>query len=108
MKIMSRRNGGISVNESAGRIDYPTANYSPVKLSEDPKQIATQILFAFLTILDLYCKHANSIPKSENMKFDFLIINVIVAYQGNAVYYSVYYIPFFNNIFKNTKEDLLN
>ena len=44
---------------------------SPVKLLEDPKQIATQILFALLTILDLYCKHTKSIPKSKNMKFDF-------------------------------------
>ena len=43
---------------------------SPVKLLEDPKQIATQILFA-LTMLDLYYKHTKSIPKSENMKFDF-------------------------------------
>ena len=44
---------------------------SPVKLLEDPKQIATQILFAFLTSLDLDCKHTKSIPKLENMKFDF-------------------------------------
>ena len=49
---------------------YDSLN-SPVKLLEDPKQIATQILFAFLTILDLYYKHTKSIPKSENMKFDF-------------------------------------
>ena len=43
---------------------------SSVKLLEDPKQIATQTLFAFLTILELYCKHTKSIPKSEHKKFD--------------------------------------
>ena len=44
---------------------------SPVKWLEDPKQIATQILFWFSITLDLYYKHTKSIPESEDMKFDF-------------------------------------
>ena len=43
---------------------------SPVKLLEDPEQIATQIIFVFLVTLDLYIKHTKSRTKSEDTKFD--------------------------------------
>ena len=51
--------------------------YSPVKLWEDPGQIATQIIFAFSTSLDPYYKHTKSRIKSENMKFDFFTVFVL-------------------------------
>ena len=60
--------------------------FSPVKLLEDPKQIATQILFAFLTILDLYCKHTKSISKSENMKLDFFAVLVLKEISPHTTY----------------------
>ena len=50
---------------------------SPVKLWEDPGQIATQIIFAFLTSVDPYYKHTKSRIVSENMKFDFFTIFVL-------------------------------
>ena len=50
---------------------------SPVKLWEDPGQIATQIIFTFLTSLDPYYKHTKSRIKWENMKFDFFAVFVL-------------------------------
>ena len=64
--------GQMDVQRTPDNDDGPWVSYnSPVKLLEDPKQIATQIPFAFLAILYLYYQHTKSTTKSENMKFDF-------------------------------------
>ena len=49
---------------------YPDI-FSPVKLCGNPKQIATEMIFAFLNKINIQIKHIKSRTKSENMKFDF-------------------------------------
>ena len=39
----------------------------------NPKQIATQMFLGFLLRNNLPKQHTKSIPKSENMKFDFFV-----------------------------------